>query len=161
MSHPRDEVEAAGTRLIGLRDSIGEGKGRWWDLAPLFTDDVVYVDPAWGRIEGIEAVRAEVLGEAMEGLDWRFPTDHYLIDGDTVMVKWRQVIPGADGIDHEQSGFSLLIYAGDGRFRYNEDMLNMTHVMEALGESRWHPPEGMTLPMPPESPNRDFSVPQP
>ena len=41
------------------------------------------------------------------------------------------------------------------------DMLNMTHVMEALGESRWHPPEGMTLPMPPESPNRDFSVPQP
>jgi hypothetical protein len=94
MSHPRDEVEAAVTRLIGLRDRISEGEGRWSDLAPLFTDDVVYVDPAWGRIEGIEAVRAEVLGEAMEGLDWRFPTDHYLIDGDTVMVKWRQVIPG-------------------------------------------------------------------
>ena len=59
MSHPRDEVEAAVTRLIGLRDRISEGEGRWSDLAPLFTDDVVYVDPAWGRIEGIEAVRAE------------------------------------------------------------------------------------------------------
>ncbi|MEZ5372617.1 MAG: hypothetical protein R2704_07750 [Microthrixaceae bacterium] len=105
-------------------------------------------------------MRAEVLGEAMEGLDWRFPTDHYLIDGDTVMVKWRQIIPGADGRDHEQSGFSLLIYAGGGRFRYNEDLLNMTHVIEALGESGWRPPEGMRMTMPPPSPNRDFSIPE-
>ena len=86
MSHARDEVEAAVTRLIGLRDRISDGVGRWADLAPLFTDDVVYVDPAWGRVEGIGAVKAEVMGEAMEGLDWRFPTDHYMIDGDTVLI---------------------------------------------------------------------------
>lgn len=139
MSHARDEVEAAVTRLIGLRDRISDGVGRWADLAPLFTDDVVYVDPAWGRVEGIGAVKAEVMGEAMEGLDWRFPTDHYMIDGDTVLIKWRQVIPGADGTDYEQSGFSHLIYAGDGKFRYNEDQLNMAHVIEDLGASGWRP----------------------
>ena len=143
MSHARDEVEAAVTRLIGLRDRISDGVGRWADLAPLFTDDVVYVDPAWGRVEGIGAVKAEVMGEAMEGLDWRFPTDHYMIDGDTVLIKWRQVIPGADGTDYEQSGFSHLIYAGDGKFRYNEDQLNMAHVIEDLGASGWRPPAGM------------------
>ena len=115
MSHAREEVEAAVTRLIELRDRISDGDGRWVDLAPLFTDDVVYVDPAWGRIEGIDAVRAEVLGEAMDGLDWRFPTDHYLIDGDTVLIKWRQVIPGAGGTDFGQSGYShssMLVTAG-------------------------------------------------
>ena len=84
MSHARDEVEAAVTRLIKLRDRVSDGDGCWADLAPMFTDDVVYIDPAWGRIEGIEAVRAEVLGEAMDGLDWRFPTDLYLIDGDNL-----------------------------------------------------------------------------
>ena len=159
MSHARDEVEAAVTRLIKLRDRVSDGDGCWADLAPMFTDDVVYIDPAWGRIEGIEAVRAEVLGEAMDGLDWRFPTDLYLIDGDTVLIKWRQVIPGADGTDYEQSGFSHLIYAGDGKFRYNEDQLNMAHVIEDLGASGWRPPAGMKMAMPPTSPNRDFSIP--
>ncbi|MBK9561504.1 MAG: hypothetical protein IPO44_18705 [Candidatus Microthrix sp.] len=102
---------------------------------------------------------AEVLGEAMDGLDWRFPTDLYLIDGDTVLIKWRQVIPGADGAAYEQSGYSHLIYAGGGQFRYNEDQLNMTHVIEDLGVSGWRPPEGMSMAMPPAAPNRDFSIP--
>jgi hypothetical protein len=35
-----------------------------------------------------------------------------------------------------------LIYAGDGRFRYNEDQLNMAHVIEDLGASGWRPPAG-------------------
>ncbi len=160
MTHERDEVEAAVRRYLAVRDRIAAGDAPWSELTELFTDDVVYIDPAWGRIEGIEAVRRELLGEAMEGLgDWEFPTDFYVIDGDTVVIKWRQIIPGPDGTRHEQSGYSTLIYGGDGRFRYEEDLLNMAHVIEDLKASGWRPPKGSTMHAPPASPNRDFSVP--
>src|SRR5690606_6489331 len=142
VAHPRDEVEAAVRRYLEVRDRIVAGDAPWADLAQCFTDDVVYVDPAWGRVEGLDAVRAELLGEAMEGLsDWEFPTDFHVIDGDTVVVKWRQVIPGSDGTRYEQSGYSTLLYAGDGKFSFEEDLLNMAHVMEDLRASGWRPPE--------------------
>lgn len=162
MSHPRAEVEAAVLAYIATRDNIDAGDGTWADLAVHFTDDAVFVDPAWGRCEGLEEMRATVFGEAMAGLEgWRFPTDFYVIDGDTVVVKWRQVIPGTDGHDHVQSGISTLIYAGDDRFRYEEDLLNMAHVMEGIVASGYQPAEGQSWPIPPSDPDRDFSIPEP
>ncbi len=159
MSHPRDEVEAAVRRYVEVRDRIVADGRPWSDLAELFTDDVVYVDPAWGRVEGLDAVRAELLGDAMAGLDWQYPTDFYVIDGDTVVIKWRQVIPTANGRTFEQSGYSTLIYAGGGKFCYEEDLLNMTHVVEDLKASGWRPPAGSAMTAPPASPNRDFTIP--
>ena len=120
MPYSRDEVEAAIGRYLAVRDGINAGVGTWRDLAQFFTDDAVFIDPAWGRVEGIEAMKATVFGEAMVGLEeWRFPTDFYMIDGDTVVVKWRQVLPGtrADGSAFAQSGYSTLVYAGYGNFR--------------------------------------------
>lgn len=160
MSHPRPEVEAAVAAYLATRDRIDAGHGTWADLAPHFTDDAVFVDPAWGRCEGLDEMRATVFGRAMDGLEgWTFPTDFFLIDGDTVVVKWRQVIPGTDGRDHVQSGISTLIYSGDGRFRYEEDLLNMVHVMEGIGASGYQPPEGKAWPVPPSEPDRDFTIP--
>ncbi len=158
--HSRDEVEAAVQRYIAVRDDIDAGKGGWGDLAQFFTDDAVFIDPAWGRVEGLDTMRATVFGEAMIGLDdWKFPTEFYLIDGDTVVIKWTQVMPGtrADGTSFAQSGYSTLLYAGDGKFCYEEDLLNMTHVMHDVGESgfRFAPEMGM----PPRHPNRDVTKP--
>ena len=160
MSHDRAEVVAAVEAYISTRDRISAGEGTWADLAPFFTDDVVYIDPAWGRLEGIEAIRAELLGEAMEGLDdWTFPTDFFMVDGDTAVVKWRQEFPGTDGKRYVQSGYSTMVYAGDGKFSYEEDLLNMAHVIEDIVASGWQPPEGQPFPMPPAGPNRDFTIP--
>ena len=49
-------------------------------------------------------------------------------------MKWRQVLPGAraDGSAFAQSGCSTLVYAGDGKFCYEEDLLNMTHFFEDI-----------------------------
>jgi ketosteroid isomerase-like protein len=156
----REEVQAAIERYISVRDDIDAGKGGWGDLAQFFTDDAVFIDPAWGRVEGLDNMRATVFGEAMVGLeDWKFPTEFYAIDGNTVVVKWTQVIPGTrpDGTPFTQSGYSTLIYAGGGRFSYEEDLLNMTHVMHDVGES------GFTfsaeMGMPPRHPDRDVSKP--
>jgi hypothetical protein len=96
----------------------------------------------------------------MEGLeDWQFPTEFYAIDGDNVVVKWQQILPGqrADGTRYMQSGYSTLIYAGDGKFCYEEDLLNMAHFFEDMQESGWTAPASMG--MPPRHPNRDFSRP--
>jgi ketosteroid isomerase-like protein len=160
MVHGRDEVEAAIDRYLAVRDGINAGTGTWADLAQFFTDDAVFIDPAWGRVEGIEEMKATVFGEAMVGLeDWKFPTDFYMIDGDTVVVKWRQVLPRtrADGSAYAQSGYSTLVYAGEGKFRYEEDLLNMTHLWEDVKESglRFSPDVGV----PPTRVNRDFSLP--
>ncbi|MCU1459862.1 MAG: ketosteroid isomerase-like enzyme [Actinomycetia bacterium] len=158
--HDREEVEAAVRHYLAVRDEIDAGKRGWDAMATLFTDDAVFIDPAWGRVEGIEEMRATVFGSAMVGLDdWKFPTEFYAIDGDTAVIKWTQVLPGhrADGTPYSQSGYSTLIYAGDGKFSYEEDLLNMTHVMHDIKESgfQFSPEMGM----PPRHPNRDVSKP--
>ena len=50
-----------------------------------------------------------------------------------------------------------MVYAGDGKFRYQEDLLNMVHVLDDLKASGWRPGAGFA--MPPAEPNRDFSRP--
>ena len=157
MAHDRDEVEATVKRYVAVRESIDAGDATWDALAQFFTDDAVFIDPAWGRIEGLDEIRRVAFGDAMVGLDWTFPVDFYAIDGDTVVIKWWQQLPGArpDGSRYEQSGYSTLVYAGDGRFCYEEDLLNMTHVFEDLKASGWTPKD--TMVMPPAHPDRNFA----
>jgi ketosteroid isomerase-like protein len=159
MAHPRDEVEAAIERYVAVREHIDAGNGTWADLAQFFTDDAVFIDPAWGRVEGIDEMRATVFGDAMVGLEeWKFPVEFYAIDGDNVIVKWKQILPGSrpDGSPWAQSGVSTLVYAGNGKFRYEEDLLNMVHVLDDMRASECRVPD---VAMPPRHPNRDFSRP--
>ena len=159
MAYPREEVQETVDAYFDLRARIEAGDATWTDLAEMFTHDVVYIDPAWGRIEGIDELRA-FLDESMRGLeDWRFPVEFTAIDGDNVVIKWTQITPGtrADGSEWSQSGISSLIYAGNGKFSYEEDLLNMVHVLEDLGASGWRPKPGFMTP-PPDA-NRDFSRP--
>jgi ketosteroid isomerase-like protein len=159
MSYPREEIEATMERYVAVRENIDAGKGTWRDLAQFFTDDAVFIDPAWGRVEGIEEMKATVFGDAMVGLEeWKFPIEFYAIEGDNVVVKWKQLLPGVrpDGRPWAQSGVSTLLYAGGGKFCYEEDLLNMVHVLEDMRASKCKVP---AVAMPPEQPNRDFSRP--
>jgi limonene-1,2-epoxide hydrolase len=151
VAHPADEVAATVGEYVALRARIEAGEATWTDLARFFTDDVVYIDPAWGRVEGIDEIRA-FLDESMRGLeDWRFPIELTAINGDDVVVRWTQVLPSGK----RQSGMSTLHYAGDGKFDYEEDLLNMVHVLEDLQADSWRPGPGFRPP--PDTPNRDFS----
>ena len=161
MPYPRDEIAETLARYCELRVRIDAGEESWNAIAEFFTDDIVYIDPAWGRVEGIGALR-EFLDASMRGLEnWEFPVEFTAIDGDNVVIKWTQVTPGTDdqGSRYTQSGSSVLIYAGGGKFSYEEDLLNMVHVLEDLGAARWRPQPGFVSP--PEHPNRDFSRPAP
>jgi ketosteroid isomerase-like protein len=152
--HPREEIEAAVARYLEVRERMDRGEGGWTEMAGLFTDDATYIDPAWGRVDGIEAI-TDFLERSMAGLeDWVFPVEWVAIDGDHVVVKWIQRLPGRrpDGTHYDNSGVSLLTYAGDGRFSRSEDHLNMLHVYEVIAESGWRPGDGFTPP--PDHPPR-------
>ena len=159
MPFPREEIQATLDRYTKVREEIDAGKLTWRDLAQFFTDDAVFIDPAWGRVQGIDEMKATVFGDAMEGFeDWKFPIDFIAVDGDRVVVKWRQVLPGHadDGRPYEQTAVSTLIYAGDGKFKYEEDILNMVHVLEDMKASKV---KVVPVAMPPRHPNRDFRPP--
>jgi hypothetical protein len=152
--HDAAEIRATVDANIALRARIEDGDATWIDLAAFFTADAVYIDPAWGRIQGIEEIRT-FLVDSMRGLeDWCFPMRFAAIEGDDVVTVWTQVLPGprGGGEPYRQTGVSLLRYAGDGKFSYEEDLLNMVHVLEDLGASGWRPGPGFTPP--PANPDR-------
>ncbi len=92
-SFPREEIHETVARYVELREQIDRGEKQWIEIADFFTDDAVFIDPVWGRIEGIEGIR-ELYSEGMAGVDFTFPIDFTAISGNWVVVKWRQVLPG-------------------------------------------------------------------
>lgn len=153
MAHPAEEVRATLDEYLAVRNAIEAGEGTWTDLARFYTEDAVYIDPAWGRVEGLATI-THFFDESMRGLeDWRFPIEAAAIDGDEILVKWTQVLPSG----RRQTGVSSIRYAGGGRFDHQEDLLNMAHVLEDLQADGWQPGPGFV--MPPPKPNRDVSRP--
>ncbi len=156
------EQEARETyrRFVALRDRIDVGERAWAELADFFTEDAAYIDPAWGRIEGREGIR-EFFERSMAGLTgygWSTPENWTMVDGHRVVSQWDQILgERADGTPWRVPGLSILYYAGDGRFCYSHDMLNMTHVGETLKAMQWKPPAVFNLP--PRRPDRDVSLP--
>jgi len=162
MAFDREEVQATVDRYHELRRRIdaGEEPEAFGALADFYTDDAVYIDAAWGRIEGKDAIAAWLV-DSMVGLgDWKFPVEFTAIEGNDIVVKWTQILPVTrpDGSAYTQSGYSRLVYAGEGQFSYEEDTYNMLHVLEDIAESGWQPTEPMNAP--PENPNRDWSIPR-
>ncbi len=155
------EAKAAYLAYVAGREEVAAGRRTWGDLgAEFFTDDAVFIDPAWGRVEGRDAIVA-FMDESMAGLeDWTFPEEWTMADGDRVVSKWWNRLPGTrpDGGPYQAAGVSIMQYAGDGRFCYEHDILNMAEVMELIGASGW--PIPATMHVPPATPNRDTTPPR-
>ena len=155
-----EEARAAYGRYVEAREKVQRGEARWSVLADeFFTDDAVYVDPVWGRAEGRAAI-TRFLDDSMAGLDgWTFPEEWTMVDGDRVVSFWWNRVPGTtpDGRPLQAPGVSILRYAGDGRFDYELDVLNMVEVFEVMKASDWQPNAAMHLP--PEQPDRNPTPP--
>lgn len=155
-----DEARAAYERYVAERGRVEQGERTWSSLADeFFTDDVVFIDPAWGRTEGRAAI-ADFMDRSMVGLeDWTFPEEWILVDGDRVVSFWWNRLPGTDaeGRPFQAPGVSIMRYAGDGRFDHELDILNMAEVFEIMTASGWTPKGEMNLP--PKEPIRDVSPP--
>jgi ketosteroid isomerase-like protein len=147
-------------RFVARRDEIDAGRATWSSLADFFTEDAVYIDPAWGRIEGREPIR-EFFEKSMAGLTgygWSTPENWTMAEGHRLVSQWDQILGHKeDGTPWLVPGLSILYYAGDGLFCYSHDMLNMTHVGQTMRAMEWRPPAEFN--MPPRQPNRDVSLP--
>jgi len=141
-------------RYLAARRRAERGEGGWEALADFFTEDAVFVDPAWGRVDGRDAI-LRFLRESMAGLEgWTFPQAWQMVEGDRLVTRWWNRLPGrrSDGTFYEAPGISVFTYEGGGRFSREEDLLNMVHVVELIRESGWKPGAGFTPP--PRSPRR-------
>ena len=154
--HDEQEVLETLRRYLEVRGRIEAHELGWDSLAQFFTDDAVFVDPAWGRVEGRENIRTFFI-ESMEGLeDWTFPHEWEFVDGDRLTIGWQNRLPGRrdDGGYWQAPGVSRMIYARDGKFSFEQDLLNMVHVFEIMKESGWKP--SRRLHSPPKKPVRLF-----
>jgi ketosteroid isomerase-like protein len=95
-----EEALATYRQMVATRDRIEGGELPWSALAAFFTEDAVYIDSAWGRFEGLPAIK-QFMEDSMAGLeDWRFPEEWTMADEDRVVSMWWNQLPGrrADGV---------------------------------------------------------------
>jgi len=152
--YPKEEILETLRRYIDVRGRIEAGELKWDALADFFTDDAAFVDPAWGRVDGRENIKKFFI-ESMEGLEeWTFPHEWEAVDGDRLVIGWQNRLPGKrpDGGYWQAPGVSRMIYAGDGKFSFEQDLLNMVHVFEIMKESGWKPTGRLNVP--PNNPAR-------
>ncbi|MCZ4497825.1 MAG: SnoaL-like polyketide cyclase [Marmoricola sp.] len=154
------EALTAYHRYVAQREKCVSGDDPWSAIGAWFTDDAVFIDPAWGRVEGRAAITA-FLDRAMGGLEeWSFPEEWITVDGDRVVAFWWNRLPGTgpDGTPYQAPAFSVLHYAGDGLFDYELDLMNMAEVGELFLRSGWVPGPEMAFPGP--DPDRNVTPPR-
>ncbi len=133
---PRDEVERE-LKAYRQRGVIAVETGDWNQWADQFTDDAYYVEHHYGRFEGQAAIRNWINGVMQPFPTMEFPIELALIDGNRVSCLIPNVLPDPAGGD-AYFGFdvnTILHYAGNGKWSYEEDVYNPREAERAI--RRW------------------------
>jgi len=121
-SFPPEEVRAAFEHFVRVGDS-----GDWDAWADLHTEDGVWVEHHLGTFHGREAIRQAITSVmAQAPREMYFPVDWSVIDGNRVVYYPAQCLPDPTGGDEEYrfGCVTILEYAGDGQWSYQEDLYN-------------------------------------
>lgn len=115
----RKEVEEA-FRLHWTVGSLDENWSAWPDR---LTADVRYVEHVLGEMSGREQVRSWITGLMAQRADVHAVLDWYVISGRRVVLNMqnRYYNPDPAGAPFDFPGVTILEYAGDGLFGYQED----------------------------------------
>ncbi len=116
----RDEIEEA-FRLYWAAGAVGED---WNAFAERFTEDALYVEHVLGTMRGREAIRAWIVPIMEKYCELYTAYEWHVIDEErdraVVYMQNRRDHPSGHGtIDFP--GITILHYAGDGLFDYEED----------------------------------------
>jgi hypothetical protein len=137
VSFTRAEIEDAFQRFQDTAERSAKS-GEWTEWASCFTEDAQYYEHHYGHMEGRAAILKwinETMAEWPNNEMRSFPVDWYVIDEARgwVLCSVRNVMddPG-DGSNHEEYNWTLLHYAGDGLFSYEEDMYNPAEFGEMI-----------------------------
>ncbi len=118
----------------------GGTTGDWEPWANCFTEDATYVEHLYGRMGG----RAAILRWITETMSTppgdqmpHFPIEWYIVDEERAWIVcqvWNRMADPGDGSLHQEYNFTLLKYAGEGQFSYEEDIYNPTHFATMIGD---------------------------
>jgi hypothetical protein len=134
----REEIEEAFDKFQAA--ALKGGKtGNWRDWANCFTEDATYFEHHYGRFWGRERIFewiSKTMGEFPADHMDAFPVRWYSIDEDKgwifceVMNRMRDL---GDGKIHEEPNLTILHYAGNGLFKYEEDAYNPHNMGVMIG----------------------------
>jgi len=125
----RGELEEAFAAYQQAAATAG-ATGDWGVWADQFTEDATYVEHHYGRFEGRAAIRdwiTATMGSFPGDRMHVFPVDWHVVDEErgwiVCQVQNRMDDPG-DGSVHQEANITILHYAGDGMWSYEEDVYN-------------------------------------
>jgi hypothetical protein len=133
----RAEIEDAFDRYQKVALDAGT-TGKWDAWADQFTEDATYIEHLYGTLGGREAIRTWITRTMAENPADQmkyFPIEWYMIDeerGWVVCQVWNRMVDPGDGSLHQAYNFTLLKYAGDGKWSYEEDIYNPAHFQKMI-----------------------------
>lgn len=133
----RDELEEAFQVYQAAALEAGKS-GDWRPWADLFTEDATYIEHHYGTFGGREAIYNWIQPTMSKPVvrDMRFfPIEWYMIDeqrGWVVAQVWNRMVDPGDGSIHQQYNITILRYAGNMKWSYEEDVYNPAHFATAV-----------------------------
>ena len=133
----RAELEEAFENYQRLALEAGTS-GDWNAWADQFTEDATYVEHLFGTWGGREAIRRWITNTMSANPNHEmkyFPIEWYIIDeerGWIVAQVWNRMVDPVDGSLHQAYNFTLLKYAGDMKWRYEEDIYNPSPFQDMI-----------------------------
>lgn len=128
MARPtRTEVVEAVEKLLARR-----ADSDWDGYCAMLTEDAVYVEHGRGTFTGRDTIRDHLQHDGMRlpGAGWTHETAWTAVDGARAICRWVERSPRIGGREPiDVCGITVFEYAGEGRFRAQEDVYN-AHEME-------------------------------
>lgn len=123
-----EELYEAFQKYNEARDQASQ-TGDWSIWAAVFTEDAHYVEHAYGELHGRAAIEDWITKVMAPFPTMTFPQDWWVIDvpnGAVVFQCQNELPPPYDenGVPFRFPNWTRLVYAGDGRWKSEEDIYN-------------------------------------
>jgi hypothetical protein len=135
----RQELQAAHDRFVTVANECAQA-GEWRPWVDLFTEDVEYIEHMFGTFHGREEIHrwiSTTMAEWPNSEMTAFPHNWCVCDVQrgwwVCQIENRMADPG-DGRLYQASNLTVLHYAGDMRFSYEEDVYNPSEFAPMISD---------------------------
>ncbi len=134
----RQEIIEAFEHYQGAAFQAGQSQD-WTCWSDCFTEDAVYVEHLYGRFEGRAAIHEWIQSTMTiwpNSAFTSFPIEWYVVDeqrGWVICQVWNRLEDPGDGSIHQEYNITVLHYAGNGKWSYEEDVYNPAKFGEVVG----------------------------